>query len=577
MKLPVIILITVFALLPCHALDREAFTFTHYDLNVQVDPSQQRLGVRGKITLRNDSSSPQKNLSLQISSSLDWRSIHLNGKPLQFISQPFTSDIDHTGSLSEAIVTLPAAIPPKGTVDLEIGYEGVIPLDTRRLTRIGGTVEQAKHSDWDQIGKSFTAVRGIGYVAWYPIATESASLSEENDVFETLGRWINREQSSDFQVNLCVSNDRGELLDVQMNDVPAGVPPGSSGGVTGDTAFVCHQHSFLPLRQAIPTFVGGNNAVLNRPEIEIKYRASERSAAENYALAAEVVTPFITEWFGAATKQAEVVELLDPQAAPFESGTFLLTPLENAADSRLEQMTAVHQLSHAAFSSARLWIYEGLAHFAQALYRERQDGLQAALDFMNLRLVGLTDLEKSLSAEQGSSEAANESLINTAIPDLYRGKAMYVWWMLRDMVGEPALKKALAQYRPEQEKDPAYMQKLLEAPSKRDLEWFFDDWVYRDKGLPDFRVESAFTRKLVNEGYVVTITIEDLGAAGAEVPVTLKLQGGVITKRLLVPGKGKATIRLEAATAPLEVVINDGSVPESDLSNNSYKIPAPAK
>src|SRR5450755_22201 len=92
------------------ALNREALTFTKYDLNARIEPEQHRLEVRGTITLRNDSTSPQKNLSLQISSSLAWRSIRLAGKdgqPVQFISQPYTSDIDHTGALSEAIVTLP--------------------------------------------------------------------------------------------------------------------------------------------------------------------------------------------------------------------------------------------------------------------------------------------------------------------------------------------------------------------------------------------------------------------------------------------------------------------------------------
>ncbi len=75
-------------------------------------------------------------------------------------------------------MTLPHEIPPQGTVDLDIGYEGVIPLDATRLTQIGVPEEKAKHSDWDRIGKSFTAVRGVGYVVWYPVATESASLSE---------------------------------------------------------------------------------------------------------------------------------------------------------------------------------------------------------------------------------------------------------------------------------------------------------------------------------------------------------------------------------------------------------------
>src|ERR1700733_7652639 len=105
------------------SLDREAFTFTTYDLNVQVEPEQHRLGARGKVTLRNDSQSPQKIAVLQISSSLDWRSNKAAKKPLQFVSQPYTSDIDHTGALSEAIVTLPQAIAPKATIELEIAYE----------------------------------------------------------------------------------------------------------------------------------------------------------------------------------------------------------------------------------------------------------------------------------------------------------------------------------------------------------------------------------------------------------------------------------------------------------------------
>src|SRR5262249_25961193 len=84
------------------SLDREAFTFTNYDLTVRVEPEQQRLGVRGRITLRNDSQAPQQIAVLQITSSLDWRSIKAGDKPLQFVSQVYTTDIDHTGALSEA-------------------------------------------------------------------------------------------------------------------------------------------------------------------------------------------------------------------------------------------------------------------------------------------------------------------------------------------------------------------------------------------------------------------------------------------------------------------------------------------
>ena len=88
---------------------------------------------------------------LQISSSLNWRSIKAGDKPLQFVAQPYTSDIDHTGALSEAIVTLPETVAPKGTIELEIGYEGVIVLDATRLTRIGAPETTARSTDWDQI------------------------------------------------------------------------------------------------------------------------------------------------------------------------------------------------------------------------------------------------------------------------------------------------------------------------------------------------------------------------------------------------------------------------------------------
>src|SRR5450631_1510420 len=196
--------------LPAAAINREAFTVARYDLEVRLEPEQQRLGARGKITLRNDSGQSQKIVALQISSSLNWRSIRVDGKAVQFISQPYTSDIDHTGTLSEAIVTLPVEVKPKDSVELEIGYEGVIRLDGTRLIRVGVPEGIAKHTSWDQISSSFTAVRGAGYVAWYPITTESADFSEGNSLFEVTDRWKAREAQSEFKARVTMSRMSGE-------------------------------------------------------------------------------------------------------------------------------------------------------------------------------------------------------------------------------------------------------------------------------------------------------------------------------------------------------------------------------
>jgi hypothetical protein len=158
--------------------------------------------------------------------------------------------------------------------------------------------------------------------------------------------------------------------------------------------------------------------------------------------------------------------------------------------------------------------------------------------------------------------------------DIYlQTKSMFVFWLLKEMLGDQVIKSLmLMQFQAGQDNNPRYLQQLLQ-PGDRDLSWFFDDWVYHDRGLPDFKVASVYTRK-ADSGYLVTITIENLGGAGAEVPVTLRSEGGPIEKRLEVHGKNKASIRISTTTAPLEVIVNDGSVPESDTSNNSYTIPA---
>ncbi len=554
------------------ALDREAFTFTNYDLNVQLEPEQHRLGVRGKVTLRNDSQTLQKIAVLQISSSLDWRSVRAGDKAVQYVTQPYTSDIDHTGGLSEAIVTLPQPVAPKATVELDIAYEGVVLLDATRLTRIGTPEEAAASSDWDQISPTFTAVRGAGYVAWYPIGTEVANLSEGNSLFEVLSRWKMREAASTVHVHVRVSRDDGEEpLSLLLNDASCKMMNEQVGRTSLSSADCMYQ----PLGLLTPLFVIGNYRFVDRSTIVVHYQPGHDSRAVAYADAADNVAPLITDWFGKFHEKAQAAELADPHAAPYESGALLLSPLADS-DSKLVGLTAAHQLTHAAFFSSRPWIEEGLAHFAQALYLEREKGRQAALDYMGLHRFALSEPNGSTTAPR-SEDDVNRSLLNTTNEELVRSKAMYVWWMLRDMVGEAALKKALAAYRPDQDKGPSYMPRLIAAETQRDLEWFFDDWVYRDRGLPDFKVESAYARKTMTGSFMLTITLDNLGTAGAEVPIIVKFTGGRIMRRLEVHAKSRAVIRVETPAAPLKIIVNDGTVPESSKTNNTFKIEQESK
>jgi hypothetical protein len=544
-------------ILPAQAIDREAFTFTHYDLNVRVEPEQRRLGVRGRITLRNDSPVAQRNLVLQISSTLDWKSIEIAGKPVQFETHQYTSDIDHSGALSEAIVALPHEIPPKGAVDLDVGYEGVIPLDTTRLTRIGVPEDKAKHSDWDQISKTFTAVRGIGYVAWYPVATEAASLADGDAVPETVGRWIVRHTETAMDVLFKSTSEQTIFFSGGPNLVEVPVD---------ETVKSIRDFGMVQPGVNVPTFVIASYQKLPALDsLEVDFLPGQQETAKDYGEAASQIDPIIP--VGRGSKNLGILSLPDAEASPFVSQGMLLMPL-GADLSNETELDIVYAKARHLVVSPRAWIQEGLAHYAQATFVEEHTGLQAALDYLAAHTAALVDAEKPAKSAESETK---RSLIN-APDDLYlQSKAMFVWWMLKDMLGSLPT-GALLSYQANEDKDPTYMQRLIASNSKRDLQWFFDDWVYRDRGLPDFRVASVFSRPLENGRFLVTITVENLGYAGAEVPVLLRIEGGEVRQRVEVRGLGKASVRIEASSQPLEVVVNDGGVPESDMSNNTYKI-----
>jgi hypothetical protein len=554
-------------LVPSLALDREAFTFTNYDLNVRVEPAQRRLGVRGKITLRNDSTSPQKTIALQISSSLDWKSIQTGGNAVEFVTHEYTSDIDHTGALSEAIVTLTREVPPKAIIEVDVGYEGVIPLDVTRLTRIGVPEDKARHADWDQIGKSFSAVRGIGYVAWYPVATESASLSDANSVDETVGRWKAREAQANLKIKLTHSGE-------SFSEPPVVLSNGKGGKQLheqmGRAYSVQTEYSFDPLGLTVPTFAIANYQKLAPNNLlAIHYLPGQEDGAKEYAEVATNIDPVLA--IGTGSGSLQILGLPDPDAASFVSEGMLLCPLKSPITNEGTLDIVYAKASHLV-SSPRAWIQDGLAHYVQAAFIADQAGRQAALNYLTAHRTPLVETEKT-KPHATDGEAAR-SLIN-ATDDLYlQTKAMDVWWMLRDMLGDPSL-RALLNYHATEDKDGNYLQRVLEKQTQRDLQWFFDDWVYRDRGLPDFRVDSVYARPIVDGRYMVTITIENLGDAGAEVPVFLRTESEEIIKRLEVHARSKAAVRIETASAPQEVVVNDGSVPESDMSNNEFKVPPP--
>jgi len=557
-------------LAPAVALDREAFTITRYDLNLRLEPSQQRLGVRGLITLRNDSSSPQRLIPLQISSSLGWRSIRLlreakppaaqdasAGEAVQFLTQPYTSDIDHTGVLSEAIVTLPQEVAPKASIELAIGYEGLIVLDFTRLKRVGTPEQVARHSDWDQIGHDYTAVRGVGYVTWYPVAMEAQNLLDGGSMFAALGKWKARHALSQMKLSIELVSSESERPSLLVNGKDCAESVDAVSETSAQSRLQCDG-----LRVGNPVLLAGSFSGVTAGPVHLDVIPEHAVMADEFGKLGDRAALLVKDWFGPAREQPHVVDLPDGDAAPFEAGDWLLLPLAKARP-EIQRALLIHQLTHAAFPSPRLWIFEGAAHFGQ-IVAEEKNGRDAALALLKTQSEAVAQAEKTVGA--------GEPLIAATGEVFYRSKAVLVWWMLRDMLGDEALKKTLHAYRAEEDTEPAYFQHLLESESKRDLAWFFHDWVYTDSGLPDFIIETASARLTHGTNYITAVSVANHGAAGAEVAVTIHTDAGDFAQRLEVRGKAKAVTRITTPAEPLEVIVNDGSVPESGETGHRLKI-----
>jgi hypothetical protein len=448
---------------------------------------------------------------------------------------------------------------------------------------MGAPEEMALRNDWDQISARFTALRGLGFVVWYPVSISAVSMSDGNAVFEAIGTWKQRHSRTEFEAHISViAGDAklcltGNAMKSSCGEFSETADPRSADRIT-QVSNTLHMNG---MTQAVPVFAAADYGKLDRPGVLIFYTADKASLARDYAASAESNDPLLNEWLPAASLQATVIELTDPNANPYQSGAILFTPLRQAQEPTLALLLMPAQVA-ARFSSPRPWIDSGLQRFLQAVNMEHRSGRKAALQFLDDYLSPLIQDEGGVDSQSSSNAKANNSasensLLNTSDEILLRGKGSFVFWMLRDMLGDATLQKALSAYRPGADSSPSYWQGLLEEGRKRDLEWFFDDWVYRDRGLPEFRIETVYSRPLLedpNKLSLVTVTVENTGGAGAEVPVVIQTPSGERTLRVLVKAHEKASGRSQVPAVPTRVVVNDGSVPEINSDNNTYDVPA---
>ena len=564
--------------------ERQAVTFTDFDMDVRLRPAVQQIAVRALVTVRNDGKTPLARIPLQISSSLNWERIRLNAKDVAFQGSTLNSDADHTGQLHEALIplTAPLAQPlaPGQTLQLDVTYSGAIAASAQRLLTIGTPGDVALHSDWDLIGVPFTGLRGFGNVVWYPVSSVPVILGDGARLFDEMGEHKLRMAGAHFRLRLTDEFPHGQAPTVALiNGHPATLAVTESGSVDqnqevagvamaaqdGATLGFEAPSLFVAIRTPHP---GTNLTAWALPENQV--------AVQAWTTAATAVTPFLQGWLGQRPRsQLTLLDLPDPEDAPFETGALLATTIREAGPEALNGILA-HALTHAWMQSPRAWLSEGVAHFMGTLWVEKQRGRDQALGTLEAARTAL-----ALAEPESPGQSAGQPLAQAISPVYYRTKATYVLWMLRDVAGDSTLSAALRAYDPAQDlgKDTGCcsFEKLLEqAGVRRDLSWFFADWVDADKGLPDLSIEGAFPSTASAGNWLVAVNLANSGYASAEVPVTVRSDSTSVTQRVRIPAHGKVVQRILIQGKPTEVQVNDGTVPETQASVHITKLDEPA-
>jgi hypothetical protein len=567
--------------------EREAVTFSSYDLEVHLTPATAGVAVHAGLMVKNDGNAPLTRLVMQVSSTLVWEMVGLKTaggvKKLGFVQHRINTDADHTGVAREVVVTLPEPLGVGATAELVVLYSGKIAQSGERLERIGAPADQAAAADWDAVSDDAangTALRGYGDVLWYPVVAPPVFLGDGAKLFDSVGAMKQREQKATVRLRLTVEYvgdapnavyfcGRRQMLTVvsENSDAPVASAPGVATAEFKAQALGFRVPSlFVSEKVATMTDGGLVNAVTD-----------QFGVLSNYAAGAAKVQPMLMDWLG--SDPLEALSVIDHAGQPFEDGAFLVTPMHGGEAASLAPMLA-HTLAHGWFRSNEVWLDEGVAQLMSLLWVERNDGRDAATERLEAAANALALVEPEVKGDAASVQnPAGQSLIEARSEVYYRTKAAAVLWMLRSVAGEDALKKALQVYRKSKgaDADPEGFEKVLEAESKKDLRWFFDDWVYRDRGLPDLSIAHVAPRELPPVlgkpgGWLVAVGVRNDGDAVAEVPVTVRSGGLTATETLRIAGHSDAATRILFQGTPDVVEVNDGSVPELRTSVHTAKV-----
>lgn len=234
-----------------------------------------------------------------------------------------------------------------------------------------------------------------------------------------------------------------------------------------------------------------------------------------------------------------------------------------------------HELAHSWFGNlvtcnnwAELWLNEGFATFMEAAYRESAFGRENYLSKIRSDAGSFLMKDAVTSRRHGLFNLrANEveKLFDDASVTYNKGGV--VLHMLREEIGNEAFWKGVKIYLERhrlQNVRTTDLIKAMEEASGRDLDWFFDQWVFKS-GAPRITITPVYSARTQS----VTITVTQTQKEDAIVPavfrfplsLSIKTAKGTIENDVIIDSRSK-TVAVKLPAKPTSVeVMDDMKIP----------------
>ena len=323
---------------------------------------------------------------------------------------------------------------------------------------------------------------------------------------------------------------RVDAATVALDIVPAKTPPPDMRG----TATLQQQVTRLSAAMAIPP-VGARNTVKLAVDANRRQESRGRDAMNN---AAEIIRLYASLTGDVPYDQLTMAMVEDELPGGHAPGYFAMinnpppvTPYtwrnDPAAFQGFPEFFVAHELAHQWFGQAvgwknyhEQWLSEGFAQYFAALYAKERRGEAAFREVLRqFRRWSIDDSDQGpvylgyrLGHIKGESRTFRALVYN---------KGAGVLHMLRRVIGDEAFFAGVKRFYAENRFKKAStddLRKAMEAASGRDLNRFFDRWIY-DNGIPRLRYSTAV------EGSDLIVRFEQLGDV-YDVPVTMAVTYG---------------------------------------------------